>query len=197
VSLILDALRKLEREKEAPGRGFLVMTHVPWARASSGTRLLTLAVAFLTVAVGVLGFALWRRTVPAPSAVTSVLRPTPAPTIAPPEQAPVAAVVAPSPSIVPEPPTPAPSPSPAAQTKAPRAGKPATPRPAPAAEATPAPKKGELHLNAISRQNGQPVALLNDRLVREGDVFDGVRVIHIGESSIEVEVDGRRKTVGF
>jgi hypothetical protein len=92
VSLILDALRKLEREKEAPGRGFLVMTHVPWARASSGTRLLTLAVAFLTVAVGVLGFALWRRTVPAPSAVTSVLRPTPAPTIAPPEQTPVAAV---------------------------------------------------------------------------------------------------------
>ncbi len=30
MSLILEALKKLEREKQAPDRGFLVVAHVPW-----------------------------------------------------------------------------------------------------------------------------------------------------------------------
>jgi hypothetical protein len=55
----------------------------------------------------------------------------------------------------------------------------------------------ELRLNAISQQDGLPVAILNDRLVREGDVFDGIRVIRIGDAEVEVEVDGRRRVVRF
>ena len=31
MSLILDALKKLEREKEMPDRGFLVLSHLPWS----------------------------------------------------------------------------------------------------------------------------------------------------------------------
>ena len=41
------------------------------------------------------------------------------------------------------------------------------------------------------------MAILNDRLVHEGDSFDGVKVIRIDEASVEVEVQGRRRTVGF
>jgi hypothetical protein len=55
----------------------------------------------------------------------------------------------------------------------------------------------ELRLNAISRQDDRPVAILNDRLVREGDVFDGIRVIRIGETEVEVEVRGQRRVIRF
>jgi len=56
---------------------------------------------------------------------------------------------------------------------------------------------GELRLNAITQQDGRPVAVLNDRIVREGDSFDGIRVLRIGESEVEVEVHGERKVVKF
>jgi CRP-like cAMP-binding protein len=38
---------------------------------------------------------------------------------------------------------------------------------------------------------------LNDRLVREGDMFDGVRIVRIGEAEVEIEVEGRRSVVSF
>ena len=60
-----------------------------------------------------------------------------------------------------------------------------------------APAGLELRLNAISQQDGRPVAILNDRLVREGDIFDGIRVVRIGEAEVEVEVDGKRRIVRF
>jgi hypothetical protein len=41
------------------------------------------------------------------------------------------------------------------------------------------------------------VAILNDRLVREGDLFDGIRVVRIGETEVEVEVNGQRRLVRF
>jgi hypothetical protein len=55
----------------------------------------------------------------------------------------------------------------------------------------------DFELQAISAQNGQPVAVLNDRLVREGDSFDGVRVLRIGADEVEIEVAGRRRIVKF
>jgi hypothetical protein len=60
-----------------------------------------------------------------------------------------------------------------------------------------APGADELHLNAISRRDGRPVALINDRLVFEGDGFDGVKVLRIGEAEVEVEVRGRRRVLRF
>jgi hypothetical protein len=55
----------------------------------------------------------------------------------------------------------------------------------------------ELVLQAISERDGSPVALVNDRLVREGDSFDGVTVVRIGASEVEVEVRGRRRVLRF
>jgi hypothetical protein len=41
------------------------------------------------------------------------------------------------------------------------------------------------------------VAVLSGRLVYEGDAFDNVRVVRIGEAEVEVEVDGQRRVLGF
>jgi hypothetical protein len=41
------------------------------------------------------------------------------------------------------------------------------------------------------------VALINDRLVFEGDGFDGVRILRIGETEVEVEVRGERRVLRF
>ena len=60
MSLILEALRKLERDKDAPERGFVVMTHVPWARSRGGSRLVAIGALALAVAAGALAMALWR-----------------------------------------------------------------------------------------------------------------------------------------
>jgi hypothetical protein len=67
---------------------------------------------------------------------------------------------------------------------------------APAPRTAPAPAR-TLRLTAISVRDGHPIALLNDHLVREGDSFDGVKVIRIGETEVEVEVGGKKRVVGF
>ena len=59
------------------------------------------------------------------------------------------------------------------------------------------PSGPRFQLTAISARDGEPIALLNDRLVREGDRFDGVRVLRIGTTEVEIEVDGERRTIGF
>jgi hypothetical protein len=66
-----------------------------------------------------------------------------------------------------------------------------------AAEAAPGAPPGELRLTAISQRDGRPVALINDRLVFEGDSFEGVRVLRIGETEVEVEVRGQRHVLRF
>jgi hypothetical protein len=54
-----------------------------------------------------------------------------------------------------------------------------------------------LRLQAIAERDGHPVALINDRLVREGDSFDGVTVVRIGTAEVEVEVRGQRRVLRF
>jgi hypothetical protein len=41
------------------------------------------------------------------------------------------------------------------------------------------------------------VALINDRLVFEGDGFDDVKVLRIGETEVEVEVRGVKRILRF
>ena len=72
----------------------------------------------------------------------------------------------------------------------------ARPEPTDPGRPTPA-TPGEIHLNAISVRDGHPVAILNDRLVREGDSFDGIHVLRIGEAEVEVEVNGVRRMLKF
>jgi hypothetical protein len=62
---------------------------------------------------------------------------------------------------------------------------------------TPAPTTRQLLLNAISEQDGVPIAVVNDRVVREGDRFEGVLIVRIRASEVEVEVDGARRTLRF
>jgi hypothetical protein len=69
--------------------------------------------------------------------------------------------------------------------------------PAASAERPPASGPDDLQLNAISQRDGRPVALINDHLVFEGDSFDGVRILRIGETEVEVEVRGKRRVLRF
>ncbi len=205
MSLILEALRKLERDKDAPERGFVVMTHVPWAQGGKRSRLAAVSALALALAVGALAVALWRGRGVKP--VLPETRPTAASAAAPaaiPTAAPFAAPAASATAVPPESPPKAGTPQPfdaralalessraagvPAATSTPVASTPPYPPPAP---------RNDLRLNAISQQEGKPVAILNDRLVHEGDVFGGVRVIRIGETEVEVEVGGARRILRF
>jgi hypothetical protein len=215
LSLILEALKKLEREKQSPDRGFLVLAHVPWAAAAGrGHRWPWIGGALVA------GLAL----------VVAFLRPGRAPqAIAPPLPPPSAAPQhLPSPLVDRSAGLPSSDRAPDARSvtpPGPRAASPGTSRDtsrgsdspaeptadetesateAIAAAATPAPPREkpapaglELRLNAISQRDGRPVAILNDRLVREGDIFDGILVVRIGEDEVEVEVAGKRRVVRF
>lgn len=183
MSLILEALKKLEREKGAPDRGFLVMAHVPWASGRRGGTRLAVGTVVLLLATGAGAWLVGRgRPGATPAAPT-----TPATASAPAAASPAAApgTSAASAGLLPAPVNTASPPSVPASTGA--------------AEAKPHenPFAPEFRLNAISRQDGHPVALLNDRLVREGDAFDGVRILRIGETEVEIEVGGKRRVIGF
>ncbi len=192
MSLILEALRKREREKQVPERGFLVMAPTPWAAApgrSLGTLLLAGLVAF---GLGV-AFMAWRTpralppappaTVPALAvpghATPGTLLPAPVPTLP--------AVVAPLPAPRAEPGPP--------QPVMPASDPTAEPGPAPTRETPPDP--AHFVLQAISERDGRPVALISDRLMREGDVWQGARVLRIGDTEVELEVGGQRVTLRF
>ena len=179
MSLILEALKKLEREKQAPDRGFLVVAHVPWPAGTAG-RSLWLGITGALAMAGLLAFFLLREREGRPAAATAQ---------------PVA--TAPVVSATPTAPLPA-LPTPLALAPRPIAplGAPVTPTAAPSP--TPSPTgEIELRLNAITQQDGRPVAVLNDRVVREGDAFDGIHVIRIGEAEVEVEINGQRRVVRF
>jgi len=204
VSLILDALRKLEREKGAHEPGVLVVGSVPWGEHSRTRRLLLGAGAVLALALAVLAGWLMRRNPTPPDAAHPVVAASPTPVTASVAPAPVPATPSPTaltqeeqappapplrlshPPLV-EPPAPAHDRAAAADES-----KPEVEAPAPSATAT-----DELRLSAISRRDGKPVALINDRLVFEGDSFDGVRVIRIGDAEVEVEVKGQRRLLRF
>jgi hypothetical protein len=196
VSLIFEALKKLEREKESPDRGVVVVAPGAWGEREPRSQSRTAAaIGLVLLGLGLAAFALRpraRATEPASAAAT----PAPAATLAPvPDETPVVGrssddVPPPSSRLV-VPTAPSPHAAAAAQSAEPETIA-LTPPPDPVA-----PHEPEFRLNAISSREGQPVALLNDRLVREGDMFAGVRVLHIGEDYVEIEVKGERRTIRF
>ncbi len=211
MSLILDALKKIEREKgEAGEKGVVVLGAVPWGERQAGRRSLVVGATLGVLGVFALGgLATWwlLRPAPAPGPTPSSLADAPAAAAAATAATADAAggVAAPAEVTFPVPAAPAPaSVAPGATLAAPvtsaaPAREPAA-APAPATAApttTAAPSSSELRLTAISERDGQPVALLNDRLVRAGDSFDGIRVIRIGEAEVEVEVRGQRRVIRF
>jgi len=192
VSLILDALKKLEHERNAREPGVLVVGSVPWGERRRSRW--PLAFAFLALVALVFAGWWWRR-------------PTPHPTVAAPASA--APEPRPSPVVATSPTPPPPAMREASSTPAaPLARQLALPTPEPT-DSLPSPPEGapaateirkppdDLRLNAITQRDGRPVALVNDRLVFEGDSFDGVKILRIGEAEVEVEVHGQRRVLRF
>jgi hypothetical protein len=194
VSLILDALRKLERERETREPGVLVVGSVPWGEGRRSRR--PLAFACLALVAAVCAGWWWSRPTPRPAGPV----PSSTPVAAAPSPADTGGPVAPPAALEPRAPTPSASVPPARRLAVPTLDEEARP-PAPgeAAPATAPPRvaPNDLHLNAITRRDGRPVALINDRLVFEGDSFDGVRIVRIGEDEVEVEVQGHRRLLRF
>jgi hypothetical protein len=224
VSLILEALKKLERDKQVEGRtGFLVMAARPWPSAGENRRWIALGVAggaFVMMALGAgLASWLWRSnarpsaaSAPAPAPAASAALSVP-PTAMPPASAPAAVVPASSAAAasavsIPAAPKAAALPSTAdlrpsvprapaadaAETTEPRAPLqviPPAPSPVPAGAA-------RFRLTAISEREGKPVAMLNERLVMEGDSFDDVTVVRITPpDEVELKVAGKPVVVRF
>ena len=180
MSLILEALRKLEREKPQQTRHTTVLL-APIARPQTKRGRWQGLALLCALAAGVaLGAWLLLRAPAGPRLVATTSSPAPAPS-----SAPVAA-------IVPNTPAPTPAvrlPQPSATTK----------RPAPQTPQQPAATPRAFRLTAIGDQEGVAVAVLNDRLVRVGDLLQGARVARIGEDQVELvdDADGHHFTVGF
>ena len=201
MSLILDALRKLEREKGAHEPGVLVVGSVPWGERSRMRRVLLGAGAVLALSLAVLAGWLMRRDTTSPAvarpdtaAPTPAVAVSPAPTLLPPTPSPLAAA---EDEPTPSPPIRLSKPPVVERSVAVAPPEAATPSPSVAAPAAAPTAEHELRLSAISQRDGKPVALINDRLVFEGDSFDGVRVIRIGDTEVEVEVKGQRRVLRF
>jgi hypothetical protein len=187
VSLILEALKKVERERATPEqRGFLVLGPTAWASSRSNLAWVLGMIAAAAVAGGAV-YVLTR-----PPAGAAFVAPRAAPRVAEgPAQAPLADPTDVPPAAndwQPPPPTYTPTTPPAANGPTPENAGAAPER---------TPPGPVLLLHAISEQDGTPVAVVNERVVREGDSFDGVRILRIGAAEVEVEVAGTRRTLRF
>jgi hypothetical protein len=206
VSLILEALKKLDREKQAPDRGLLVVGASAWPSARDG-RPGVGAVAAIALVLSGIAAAAWHYGGRPSAVVPREMAPR---EVAPREMAtqPSSAGFAKAPVAASRPAAGAAAASKAIEPRAqagdeagtPRASATGTPDPVPAAPARTREARSvaaAYQLQAISAQDGHPVAILNDRLVREGDSFDGVKVLRIGADEVEIEVAGRRRVLKF
>lgn len=191
MSLIFEALKKLDREKKAPERGFLV---VGGAAPDVPARLRTPVLLLALAAAGGAGFLAARALRPATA---------PAPAAAPP---PVTTVTAAVPRLAP--PVPLPPESRAETAPSPSAAQPgaatATEAPREAARVAPVPETPAatpaapvFALEAVADQEGHPVAIVNGQLVRVGDLVDGARVVRIAPEQVELDHGGRRVVLVF
>jgi hypothetical protein len=199
MSLIFDALQKLDRERQTPERGVVVMGRAEWSSRES-SRSLVVAAAVCLVGLGlVAGWWLYPGQEPARPAA----QPTPS---SPPAAAvsPRGVAAQPASTALAEPPAKLAS-RPALEAvptvSVPRQAPIVAPHAPPVTSTVPRevapPPPREFVLQAITQRDGRAIAMLNDRLVREGERFDGVLVVRIGDSEVEIEVEGRRRIIGF
>jgi hypothetical protein len=185
MSLILDALKKLDRDKRSKApEGVVLLAPTPWPAARSSQTLLALALivaglALLTAAALVFLSRAQHTTSVAPAdTLNKITASAGTPTSSLPQAPPLSRLKVPV-------------------TATPRSVR-ADLRPSPSiASASPKRMPPPFRLNAIGLYEGQPVAVLNDRLVREGDRFDGITVIRIDDTEVEIEADGKRIQVTF
>lgn len=197
MSLIFEALKKLEREKRAPEQGVVVVAHSAWP-ARRAARLPLAAGAIAALALGVfLG-----RWLLAPAATPGApITTAPATTLALSDARPAPTMLsarssAPNPvPAQPEattPPAAAPTPVPVTRIAASATSVPAATTLPSAVPATP-----PLTLEAIAERDGVPVALIDGQLVREGDMLGGALIVRIGTDAVELEIDGQRRRITF
>ena len=194
VSLVLEALKKLDREKGRHERGFVVMAAAPWP-----TRAARRWPAWAALA--------WRRRAPSSAVVALRTAGTPAPA--------AGGAPAPWPRAVADA---APRRPRARRRRAPASLATTAGRGGDARRA-PAPKRGRPSIPAPVRSpsrrtcrrvpirdrasrpsasaTASPSRSINDHLVRVGDEIDGVRVLAIRVDEVDVEVRGRRTTLRF
>lgn len=205
MSLILEALRKLDREKDAPQRGVLVLATVTAPDRRPRRPIVgLLALAGLVALAGATVLALrGNRPGQAPAAAV------PPAAIASDDGG--ATASGPSRPPIPGADADAQGPSVPADTARSKAVEPAAtpplaestpPAPSPAAEPSEAPLSLQpapeaLVLEAIAERDGERIAVLSGRLVREGDVFGATRVVRIGGSEVEIETAGVRRVLRF
>jgi hypothetical protein len=204
VSLILEALKKLERDRQTHPRGFLVLGQPAWAPAGerAWTRRIPLGAAAALAGGAVAAVLLWpgrsREAVrPADAAPATMVAAAAAPlAAAAPQMAATAPPVAAAPAL-----SSAPGPEPATpEARQPLvAWPPVRSTPSPPVEPTPAPAAAieALQLQAISVRDGQPVAVVSGQMVRVGDRIGGGTVVRIGAAEIEIETDGNRQVLKF
>jgi hypothetical protein len=55
-----------------------------------------------------------------------------------------------------------------------------------------------LTLQAISERDSYPIAIINDQLLKEGDMIGGIRILRIDSDSVDVLLEsGQGETVRF
>lgn len=227
MSLIFEALKKLERDKRAPERGFAVVTESAWPAPRASRLPLALG------AIGLLGLGLllgrWmlvpRAAAPLPEPAGATPRATaPSPTVAAravpdheyPAPALPAGTVAPSEAPAGEDPArhefgpntdAVAPPATAAPTEAAAAPPPTTltlesaasrvATPPVTLESAASSAALTLTLEAVAQRDGAPVALIDGQLVREGDTIGGAVVVRIRPDAVELDVDGERRVLTF
>ncbi len=220
MSLILEALKKLEREQARAAAPIITAGEAPWRDGRRAVPVWLLAIGALAlVALGGLGttFLTSRNSVPparqaaAPPPAAAQPPVVAAPVVAPAEPPPVAPstfrTAAPAAANVPESPrevqprsaAPAVRPEPLPQRTA-EAAAPADSGSGAANEpraSGPGSMKGEPHLQAISSRDGKPIALIDDRIFFEGDEIGDVKVLRIGTGEVEIEWRKQRHTLRF
>jgi MSHA biogenesis protein MshK len=222
VSLVLEALKKLDREKGRDERGFVVMAAAPWPARAAARWPMWAALGVAAASMAAVLVLRADRPAPAPPAslvpaetavpagTHAIAAPPPLPAVASvrttaPETAdrpaaasrrslavtapPAAAAAAAAPGSVLQP---FPAPAVAADTAVAAAT-----TVAPAAASTAPPAEPVLRLQAISARDGQPIAIVNGRLLRVGDEVDGARILAIRGTEVDVDVHGRRTTLRF
>jgi hypothetical protein len=203
VSLVLEALRRVEKSAVRPGSvGAAVASYRPAPRPRGAALPL-----FLGLGTGAVLLLFWKpqaRTVAPPPAATSGEA---SPSEVTPLTSPPVSVVTAEPPVNQAPISPS---APSAESGSVSGGQPgpgpSTPRSRAGALAAsagsselsgPVPRP-TLLLQAISERDSRPVAVINDQLVREGELFEGARILRIGADSVDVLLEsGKKATVRF
>jgi hypothetical protein len=195
MSLVLDALRRVEKSDGGPGSVGVSVGSYRSRRLSRASMLLPLLLGAGTAAAFLYPFG---RSSDKPAVNGSANQSQPPSSVVPPNVAPVAARSVSSPQLpTPEPPV---ASATIAANRTPRVESVSTTAKAKRSPAGSVAAAGPqtLVLQATSEREGRPIAMVSDQLVREGDTIGGARIVKIGAESIDVLFEsGRREVVRF